>query len=374
MKHTTAYIAHIVHVDQSFLCKINTNTLVVTMEKNTQCQKSMHGTSNTDSFGYCYNFMEHGTGCTTAENEYKSALNGYIRYGTETKLEELERKSSSIKADAGYSVTTEMQEQIYDNLTALNPLRQFASVAQISGDALEVLDPDTKIVAGWSDAGLEEAEKTSTMQFKKQIIPVHELYAQAKTTQKLLDDTHVNIEEWLTNALVEAFHRKESEAFFSGDGNNKPLGFLSSAVLSKGTNINTTALSVENLIALFYSLPDYYARNAKFIMHRTTAEKIMMLKDESGRFVWQQYLSDECSGKIMGLDVVISPNMPRFENGNTIIALGDFKRAYQIIDKNAIRILRDPFTDKPLVKFYAYKCVGGGIILPEAMRFLSLQK
>ena len=307
-------------------------------------------------------------------DSYKNAFNGYIRYGNETKLEELEQKNAQIKTEGGYSVTLEMQKQIHDNLIALNPLRQLASVTQISGDTLEVLDEKTKITAGWGDVGLREAEKGNQLEFNKLVIPAHELYAQAKTTQKLLDDPHVNVEEWLSNALVEAFHKKESDAFFNGNGENKPKGLLNISKDTTQNNIETKELSVENLISLFYKLPDHYARDAKFLMHRSTAEKVMMLKDESGRYLWQQSIAEKCSGRLFGLEVIISPDMSPYGEGNTIIVLSDIKRAYQIVDRDTIRVLRDPFTEKPLVKFYAYKRVGGGVILSDAVRFLTLKK
>lgn len=302
----------------------------------------------------------------TSSNEYKNAFNRYIRYGAE------ETSYKNSQTEAGYPVTAEMLERIYCDLLALNPLRQLATVTQISSDTYEILDPENQISAGWADAGLAAAEQASPMKFVKQTITVQELYAQAKTTQKLLDDQHTNIEEWLTNALVEAFHKAESNAFFNGDGNNKPTGLLKLATIHEDHNINVKALSVESIISLLYSLPDIYARNATFLMHRSTAEKIRLLKDESGRFLWQQNLSDNWSGVLLGIPVVISPDMPQFKQGNIVIALCDLKHAYQIVDKSSVRILRDPFTQKPLVKFLGYKYVGGAPVEGKAARFLSL--
>ena len=310
------------------------------------------------------------------ETEYKNAFCRYIRYGAESSLMDLERKSAFTsnlkKEDIGYAVTTTMHEEIERMLLEVSPMRRISNVTQISNDALELIGKREDIAAGWSDDGLQEVEKSNPMQFAKQIIPLNELYAQPKATQKYIDDPRINIEDWLSNALVETFHTKENDAFVNGDGRGKPKGILSYSDEIESLSASGNEVTVDDIIKLFYSLPDKYSKNGKFLMHRSVAEEIRKLRDNTGRYLWQQTLDASGGERLLGLEVIVTGDMPFLKDGGRIIALGDFKKAYQIIDREGIRILRDPFTNKPFVKFYANKRVGGGLIDAAAIKFLQL--
>ncbi len=311
------------------------------------------------------------------EIEYKNAFYQYLKKGTETKLAEIEKKSAfngNSKNDFGYSITNQMYNHIDNSLQNLCPMRKLANVITLSTDALELLDEKELLTVGWSDEGLSASENSPAVQFVKHIIPVHELYAQPKATQKLIDDPRIDIEKWLADRLVEAFYQKENSAFINGDGVNKPKGILSiNNDLNQIVCKTEEGISAENLIKLYYSLPDKYAANAKFLMSRASVQAIRMLKDNnSGRYLWQPTLSSSDNDKLLDSEIVISADMPNLVSGASPIVFADFKRAYHIVDREGIRILRDPFTHKPFVKFYSTKRVGGDIVDHNAIRVLKL--
>jgi HK97 family phage major capsid protein len=222
-------------------------------------------------------------------------------------------------------------------------------------------------------AGLDEEgarDETSTPKLTTLKIPVHELYAQPKATQKLMDDSAINIEDWLTQRLADSFAASENEAFIIGDGDKKPFGLLANnkvKVLGSKEKVPTA----EFLLSMINELPEEFLAGATFLMNRTTLAMIQSLCDQTGRFIWQQSLSDSLKQTIFGVPVICTPHMPVIKEGAPAIVLGDINAAYKIVDRSDAKLMRDPYTEKPFVKFYATKRVGGGVVNPNAIRIAA---
>lgn len=207
---------------------------------------------------------------------------------------------------------------------------------------------------------------------------VHELYAQPKATQKLIDDSAIDIEKWLTDKLSKQFSAMENHSFINGDGKGKPRGILdyvNGKEFGKIEQIDAlSTLDASAIIQLYFSLKSEYAANASFLMHRSTLQAIRSLKSsETGQYLWNPSLALNNPDTILGVPVYETNDMPQFAKGALAIALGDFKRAYKIVDRAGIKLLRDPFTDKPFVKFYTTKRVGGDVINTEALKLLKIE-
>ncbi len=310
------------------------------------------------------------------EGEYRSAFCHYLRTGSEMRLAALECKmdKSSIASNQtlGFSATRSMLEQVKSSLEVLSPLRKLANVTEISSDALELIQEAETISSGWSEEGLQSLEAGGkSLQLSKKVIAVYELYAQPKVTQKLIDDPRIDIEAFLADKLSEIFHIGENDAFINGDGVNKPTGILTSS------SIKTVAcpkeITEDALMSLFFGLGGKYASNAKFLMSRSAMQAIRTLKEaKSGRPLWQPSLAVGTNNTLLGAEVVVATSMPEVISGKTPIVFGDFRQGYQIVDRGGIKVLRDPFTQKPFVKFYATKRVGGDILRAEALRALKI--
>jgi len=80
----------------------------------------------------------------------------------------------------------------------------------------------------------------------------------------------------------------------------------------------------------------------------------------------------ELNTPLLGAEIYVSTDMPSISKGALSIAFGNFKHAYQIIDRSDIRVLRDPFTHKPYVKFYSTKKVGGDVVNFDAIKLLQI--
>lgn len=311
--------------------------------------------------------------------EHSNAFTNYLRKGVEGDLCNLETKALSVSSDrdGGYLVSPQMSENIVRSIFESSPMRQLANVEVISSDTLEVLEDRDEAVAGWTTETGSVAD-TATPEIAKKSIPVHELYAQPKATQKLIDDSAIDIEAWLAGKVSDIFARKENTAFISGDGVGKPRGILTYAAgtswgqveqVASGSNGSVTG---DSLIELFYSLKENYATRASFLMNRATIEDVRQLKDGNNQYLWNPGLSAGAPDTLMGVPVLQAADMPVPATDSLSVAVGDFSSAYMIVDRAGVRILRDPFTDKPFVKFYTTKRVGGDLVNFEAIKLLKL--
>lgn len=312
---------------------------------------------------------------TETEEKHAKLMSGYLRKG----INEMELKalSSDSDQDGGLLITPERSAEIVKQVYETSPMRQFASVITISSSSLEILQDLDEAGAGWVGE-VQPRPETDTPQFKMIEIPVHEIYAEPKATQRLLDDAAVNVEAWLSEKVADKFARSENAAFVKGDGVQKPKGFLSYAdgktfgTIERIKSGAAATLTGDSLINQIYSLKAPYKANANFFMNRDAIKTSRLLKDNDGRYLWAPGLDGQTAGSILGFNIAEFQDMPLVAAGNLAVAFGDMRQAYQIVDRIGIRVLRDPFTQKPFVKFYTTKRVGGAVKNFEAIKLLEI--
>ncbi len=312
--------------------------------------------------------------------EYKSAFITYLRKGMDAGLEAVQTKALSVgtAADGGYLITPEMSETVVSIINEISPMRELASVQVISSESLDVIE-DTQLPGAAWVAETATRSDTTTHQIGKNNIATHEMYAIPKATQKLIDDASVDIEAWLAQKVAEKFAALEATSFISGDGSGKPKGILT---YTAGTNFGeieqinsgtSAVVTADSLVKLYYALKDEYAKNATFLMNRSVVQAVRLLKEATtNQYLWQPGLALGTPDTLMGVPVKAAADMPAAAASSLSVAVGDFKRAYLIVDRVGIRTLRDPFTDKPYVKFYTTKRVGGEVVNSEAIKLLKL--
>lgn len=322
---------------------------------------------------------------TPEQKAYSKAVSSYFRKGNQNGLRDLEEKALSVNSDpdGGYFVTPAMSSRIVARIFESSPIRALATVETISTDSLEVItDNDQPTSGGWIG---ETASRTTTAtpQIGKKIIPVHEHYASPKATQKLLDDAGVNVEQWLANKVADLLGREEATAFVNGDGVARPRGILTySAWASAGVyesnkieqrNSGTSAdFDGDDLIDLQGDLIESYRPRASWLMNRTTFTKILKTKT-SNEYVFNDFQTLRGSGfNLLGNSVYFGTDVPVIAASSLSVVYGDFGSAYTVVDRLGVRILRDPFTDKPYVNFYTTARVGGDVVNFEALKILKL--
>jgi len=308
---------------------------------------------------------------------YNAGFVDYLRGGMEeSELKSLGKKALSVGSDpdGGYLVTPAMSSRIVTVINETSPLRALASVETISTDSLEFLEDVNQASSGWtSETGT--VSDTNTPQVGKRNIPVHEMYAQPKATQKLLDDAKINVEQWLSGKVAESFALKEATAFISGNGVGQPRGILtydagtSWGQVEQVVSGSAAAVTADGLIALVYALKEHYQSGASFLMRRATVKTVRQLKESTtNAYIWQPGLKGGQPDSLLGYSAFQAADMPAEAANALSVAFGNWKAAYGIVDRLGIRVLRDPYTEKPFVKFYTTKRVGGDVINFEAFK------
>lgn len=324
-----------------------------------------------------------------AAMQHKQAFyDRYMRKGLEADLASLEAKSLNITTDGdgGYTVPQELDSDIEKRLASVSPIRALANVVQIGSSGYKKLVTVTGAASGWVGEAGARAE-TNAPTFAEVTPPLGELYANPAATQSMLDDAYFNVENWLADELVAEFGQKEGAAFISGDGSDKPKGFLSYSTVATGDDARSFG-TLEHLITgvagdfpasdpadilidLVHKLKPGYRQNAAFVMNTDLVAEIRKMKDVDGQYLWRPGLADGAVATLLGYPVVEAADMPAMASASLSIAFGNFKRGYTVTDRMGTRVLRDPFSNKPYVHFYATRRVGGGVVNSDAIKLLK---
>lgn len=296
---------------------------------------------------------------------------------------DLLRKDLSVDSDpdGGYLVTPAQSARIITTVADLSPLRGLATIETIGTDALEGLADEEDFTVGWVGERASRT-KTDTARLGMWRIPVHEQYAAPHATQKLLDDANVDVEAWINRKVATRFAEVEGAAFVTGDGSGKPRGFTTypaGTTRGKIEQVNTgaaTAVAPAGIVNIVYKLKSAYLNGAAWLMNRTTLGSIRGLRGDggggagTGDFLWQPGFGGQPS-TLMGYPIFEEPNLASEGSGNLVAAFGNVRAAYTIVDRAGIRILRDPYTAKPFVEFYATRRLGGDVVNFEAIKLLK---
>ena len=312
-------------------------------------------------------------------SEHKAALGAYLRKGDESGLAYIEKKALSVDSDAegGYLVTPQMSETIVSTIFETSPVRAVAAVETISSDSLEMLVDKDEAAAGWVTEAETRAE-TDAPDLAKVVIPAHEIYAEPRATQKLVDDSSIDLEAWLAAKVAAKFARMEAAAFVNGTGVGQPRGFLTYAAGTSWGEIEQVnsgsagAVAADGLLDLQHSLKEGYAAHAVWLVNRLILRDIRKLKDADNQYLWQPGLQIGGQDTLLGRPIHSATDMPVAAADSLSVAYGDFHAGYQIVDRIGVRVLRDPFTAKPFVKFYTTKRVGGDVVNFEAIKLQKL--
>ena len=319
--------------------------------------------------------------------EHKAAFHAYMRSGESTGLRALEVKALSVGSnpDGGYVVPVEIEKAIGRRLTAISPIRGISGQREISGNVYKKPFMISGPAVGWVGETGARTETTSPT-LDALSFPAMELYAMPAATGALLEDAAVNIDEWLAGEVEQAFAVQEGTAFVSGDGTNKPKGFLAYTTVANASwtwgNIGYIASGAAGafpasdpsdvLVDLIYAVKAGYRQNGHFVMNRKTQATVRKFKDSGGAYLWQPPAQAGGRASLMTFPVIEAEDMPDVAANSLSVAFGDFGRGYLVVDRAGVRVLRDPFTAKPYVLFYTTKRVGGGVQDFDAIKLLKM--
>lgn len=311
-------------------------------------------------------------------------VDGFLRRGSEIELKSFEGTTA---LDGGLVIPRELDAVIDATLKTISPIRQIASVVRVGSAGYRKLITTGGTPSGWVTETAARPE-TDTPKFREIAPPMGELYANPAASQAMLDDAAFDVESWLAGEIATEFARAEGAAFANGDGVNKPRGFLrgptptveADSVRAFGTlqylatgaaGAFPTSNPADRLVDFIQTLRQPYRQGAVFVMNSATLARIRKFKTTDGAFLWQPGLLAGRPDTLLGYPVIEAEDMPDVAADSFSIAFGNFRAGYLIAERTETTILRDPFTKKPYVYFYAVKRIGGGIVNSEAIKLLK---
>jgi len=318
------------------------------------------------------------------EAEVKSFIDGYLRHG---RVSELKSIQGTDPEAGGYAVPREIDALIASELKEISPIRGLAQVVQVGTSGYRKLVAIGGTASGWVSETAARPE-TDTPEFAEIAPPSGKLYANPAASQTMLDDAAFDLEGWLASEIAMEFARAEGAAFVGGSGTNQPSGFLSTAKSLVGDGARpfgtlqyiasgeAEGFDIEpdvKLIDLVHTMKAGHRQGASWVMNSSTLAEVRKLKTGDGGFIWQPGLVEGQPDRLLGYPVVEAEDMPDIAADAFPIAFGNFKAGYLIAERTATTILRDPFTNKPFVHFYATKRVGGQVLDSAAIKLLKIE-
>jgi HK97 family phage major capsid protein len=319
--------------------------------------------------------------------EYQKAFGRFLRKGEG--FSDAERKAMSVGSDpdGGFLVTPDMSGRTVTRIFDTSDMRRFANSQTIGTDALEGSKDLNEASAGWVGES-DTRSVTSTPQVGTWRIPTFEQYAMPDATQKMLDDANMDVEAWLAGKVADKFQRIENAAFVVGTGVNQPRGFATYSTaatadgsrtwgvfehIATGTSGDFTSgvTQADCLFNIIHRTKPMYLQNGTWFMPRLLTADIRKMKDTTGQYLWQPSMQKGEPDMLLGYPLAKFEDMAAKAAGSLSIAFGDMRATYQIVDRAGIRVLRDPYTAKPFVRFYTTRRVGGDVIHFEALKFVK---
>lgn len=325
------------------------------------------------------------TGATIADPVKTAFIDGYVRRGREVELKSV---TGVTPQDGGFAVPRDIDAQIDSLMKSASPIRQIANVVKVGTSGYRKLVTQNGVTSGWVAENAARPE-TATPVFNEIVPSFGELYANPAATQAMLDDAAFDVESWLASEIASEFAKAEGAAFVNGNGTNRPKGFLTApvAATADGTRpfgtlqfIATGAAGAfatnpqDKLVDLVHMLRTPYRQGAVWVMNAATLAAIRKFKTSDGAFLFQPGLVAGHPDTLLGYPVVEAADMPDIAANSLSIAFGNFKQGYLIAERADTALLRDPYTNKPFVHFYATKRVGGILSNSDAIKLLRFSQ
>lgn len=311
-----------------------------------------------------------------------AGFDAFLRSGS---MAEAKALSGASDAAGGYAVPREIDAMVDATLKAISPIRAIANVVTVGSSGYRKLVASGGFKSGWAAETGARAE-TDTPVFNEIAPPMGDLFANPAASQAMLDDAAFDVETWLASEVAREFAAAEGAAFVSGNGNSKPRGFLSAPTaatadatrafgtlqyVASGAAGGFAANPEEKLIDLVQTLRAPYRQGASWVMNSATLARIRKFKTADGAMLWVPALAAGQPATLLGYPVVEAEDMPDIAANTMAIAFGNFRAGYLIAERGETQVLRDPYSNKPFVHFYATKRVGGMVSNSEAIKLLK---
>jgi len=277
-------------------------------------------------------------------------------------------------SEGGFLVPDEYEHILIDALQEQNIFRQLAHVITTSSGDRKIPVVASKGSAAWIDE--EAAYPESDDSFGMTSIGAYKLATMIKVSDELLHDSVFDVAAYIAKEFARRIGAAEEEAFFTGNGTGKPLGILAASGGAElgVTSASATAVTMDEIMDLFYSLRAPYRRGSVFIMNDATVKALRKLKNGNGDYLWQPSVTANTPDTLLNRPVYTSSFMPTIAASASTILFGDLGY-YWVADREGRKFqrLNELYAPTGQVGFLSSERVDGKLILPEAVKVLQMK-
>lgn len=362
-----------------------------------------HQQKTLDDFALAQSRPELGGTQSLERREHKAAFESYMRKGITYELDGFEGKALSTgnqTADGygGYIVSEGVMAAVHDRLQSASPFRQFSTVQQVSTTSFKKIVSANGPGIRWASSETQDGNiANADGSFAERSLSFGRLVAMPAASQTLLGDSAIDLEQWLADEIYIGFAERETEAFVKGGKagtSPSPKGFLRETIAAQSANLASDNIGFiasgvnkgfpasdserhSKLLDIVYSLRAGNRINGRWLMNKTTISEVRRWKDDSDNLLWQAPTRAGETARLLDYPVVEIEDMP---SKNSVegsanfaypMAFGDWRRGYLVADRLDMRVLRDPYSNKPNIVFYTTKTIGGGVVDHGAIKLMK---
>ena len=296
--------------------------------------------------------------------------------------------------DGGFAVERELDREVLRVIRNSSAMRRIAFNASLSMGfgSWKKLVTTQGGASGWASESDARGQTDTALFGAVEVFP-SELFVNAEVSNYLLDDAGFSVEQFLQTDVADEFSATEGAAFANGNGSNKPLGLFNHPTSTdgdearefgtleyvptgvsgafSGSSASPSSSPYDVLVDLISKFKVGYLANATWLMSPQTAGTLRKVKDQDGRFIWQDSLIAGQPSMLLGYPVEMDENAPAIAADSLSIAFGDFSRGYVIVDRPGMQLVRDPYTKKGFTRFYFTRRVGGRVLDSRAIKFIK---
>ena len=296
---------------------------------------------------------------------------------------EIRAMATDTQQTGGFLVMPDLSSTVVSRVFETSPIRLVANVEQAGSKSREFLIDDDEAGATWSGERSVATDDTPGVGLKE--IVTHEITSTMKATATMIEDAYLDLASWMQTKGADKISRTENTAFFTGTGIKQPRGLLTYAAWASAgvyerdkieqiASGGATTLTADGLIDTQAALKEAYQAQAVWLMKRATFGSIIKLKGADNFYFGPMMLAQGVpTMQLLGRRVMFCDDMQALGTGsNLVCAYGDFGRAYTILDRVGLQVLRDPFTADPYTLFRLRRRTGGDVTSFDAVKLTKL--
>jgi len=249
---------------------------------------------------------------------------------------EVRAQTTNVPAGGGYTVPTELSDQIIISMKAWGPMYDeniCTVLTTTTGGPIDLptVDDTNVPVAKHTEGGPVTDDGGSDATFSKKTLSAYAYDTEwVRFSWELAQDSIFNFEALLGDLLGQRLGRRGNTELTIGDGNDDPNGIVTASSLGK-TAAATAAITFDDIIDLEHSVDPAYRQSPKcrYMFNDTTLAAVRKLKDGENRYIWSAGdVQKGVPSTLNGRAYSINQAMDSLAAAKRVMLFGDFGKYF----------------------------------------------